>query len=160
MTTQFLKSGNTYRVSSTAAMDLHDHLPAAVFVVKKSMEGYYLEGMEDFVLPSKVYGSHTKDAQRVLSTFEARDGGTGLLLCGAQGMDKHSEICSVAGPPAFHATTMSYKEEEVSNWAKRELGKEMHDALFALLQDYEGTGRIMSDAVRRVLKASPWGKSV
>jgi len=86
-------------------------------------------------------------------------------VCQVQ-VSPHRDICSFAGSPSFHATTMSSKEAEVERWVERERGIEMHNALFDLLQVYEGHSSYhepeltLNEAVRRVLKASPWGHSV
>jgi len=86
-------------------------------------------------------------------------------VCGVR-TPPHGGFCSVGGPPSFHATPMSQKESEVTRWAEAERGKEMHIALFDLLQVYEGKpsyqreGLSLNEAVRHVLKASPWGHSV
>jgi len=89
MATYFLKHGNEFRVSSSEAMDLHELLPPANYVVKKDQyDAFYLEGMENFTIPSKIYGTHTKDAKRILNTFAQRSGTTGVLLCGSKGSGK------------------------------------------------------------------------
>lgn len=87
-------------------------------------------------------------------------------ICGVR-TPPHEMICSAGGPPPFHATPMSKKEEEVIRWAERERNEEMHHALYELLTAYEDKDAIeyhyarnLSKAVHRVLKASPWGKSV
>jgi hypothetical protein len=86
-------------------------------------------------------------------------------VCGVR-TPPHGGFCSVGGPPPFHATPMSQKEDEVTRWAERERGEEMHNALFDLLQVYEGKpsyqrqGLSLNEAVRHVLKASPWGHAV
>lgn len=83
--------------------------------------------------------------------------------CGVQ-TPPHGHVCSIAGQPSFHATTMNTKEAEVRKWAKYDQEKEMHCALFNLLQVYQSnqTDRVhlLEEAVRGVLKASPWGHSV
>lgn len=72
----------------------------------------------------------------------------------------HQGVCSAAGLPSFHATTMSDKEEEVQRCIERERGREMHDALYALLQEYRREDGVSRAAICRVLKLSPWGSSV
>jgi hypothetical protein len=80
MTTYYLKSGNTFRVSSGDAMDMYEALPAGNYVVKHNpMTGFYLEGMPAFSVPSRVYGDHVKDARKILRTFNERPTGTGGL---------------------------------------------------------------------------------
>ena len=46
----FLKSGNTFRVASDEAMDIHRKLPVGNYVIKlNEMSGeLYLEGIDDF----------------------------------------------------------------------------------------------------------------
>jgi hypothetical protein len=89
MNSIFLKQGTQFRVSSESAMDMHDKLPAGNYVVKVDSSGnFYLDQMDEFSLPSKVYGNHGKDAIRVLNTFNLRPGGTGVLLCGDKGSGK------------------------------------------------------------------------
>jgi hypothetical protein len=44
----FLKSGNTFRVTSRDALDLHDNLPAGNYVIKQTQNGeLYLGGLFD-----------------------------------------------------------------------------------------------------------------
>ena len=52
----FLKSGNTFRVSTKEAMDLHEKLPAGNYVVKEMpMDGpLYLEHMSPLKLKASV----------------------------------------------------------------------------------------------------------
>ena len=58
----FLKSGNTFRVSTKEAMDLHDTLPAGNYVVKEMpMDGpLYLEHIESFEIKGGVAARGTK----------------------------------------------------------------------------------------------------
>lgn len=87
--TYFLKNGSTYRVSSKEAMDLHEQLPPGNFVVKfNPMSGFYLEQIEDFTAPKKIYGTSTKDARRIIDTFKDRNGSTGVMLVGEKGSGK------------------------------------------------------------------------
>ena len=59
----FLKSGNTFRVSTKEAMDLHEKLPAGNYVVKEMpMDGpLYLEHIESFEIKGKRYGDLDKN---------------------------------------------------------------------------------------------------
>lgn len=85
----YLKSGSTYRVTSKKAMDLHEILPAANYVIKFSPDiGYFLDQIESFKKPSKMYGDVTKNTERLLNTFLCRDGSTGVLLSGEKGSGK------------------------------------------------------------------------
>lgn len=90
MKNYFLKSGNTYRVTSEAALDIHPMLPIGTYVVKfNSMGGhFYLEEAQEFRLPKVLYGDIKKNADRILNTFLDRKGATGVLLCGDKGSGK------------------------------------------------------------------------
>jgi len=86
----FLKSGNTFRVSSKEAMDLHDMLPAGNYVVKEMpMDGpLYLELIENFEIKGKKYGDLNKNTDRILNTFLNRPAATGVMLAGEKGSGK------------------------------------------------------------------------
>lgn len=89
MTTYFLKNGNTYRVTTDGAMDLHQVLPVGTYFVRLDpMIGFYIESVEDFKVPSTIYGKTGTDAERIVNTFKIRQGSTGVLLCGNKGSGK------------------------------------------------------------------------
>ena len=85
----FLKSGNTFRVSSKEALDLHEALPAGNYVIKQdSMGNFYLEEIESFEIKGKQYGDQTKNTTRILTTFLDRPNSTGVMLTGEKGSGK------------------------------------------------------------------------
>jgi hypothetical protein len=85
----FLKSGNTYKVFPGNALDISENLPAGNYTLKfNPMEGFYLEEVEEFRMPTKIYGDCLKNSQRILNTFKLRDGNTGVLLVGEKGSGK------------------------------------------------------------------------
>ena len=86
----FLKSGNTFRVSTKEAMDLHERLPAGNYVVKEApMDGpLYLEHIESFEIKGKRYGDLDKNTDRILNTFMDRTASTGVMLAGEKGSGK------------------------------------------------------------------------
>jgi hypothetical protein len=86
----FLKSGNTYRVASDEAMDIHRKLPAGNYVIKlNEMTGeLYLEGIDDFTIPSKIYGNCLKHTDKIIRTFTDRDNATGVMMTGEKGSGK------------------------------------------------------------------------
>ena len=89
MSAIFLKRGNTFRVTSKESLDSYELLPSFTYALRNNpMTGLYLEVIDNFELPSKIYGDYTKDANRILSTFEARKGTTGVLLAGEKGSGK------------------------------------------------------------------------
>lgn len=86
----FLKSGSTYRVASDEAMDIHRLLPAGNYVVKiNEMSGeLYLESIEDFSIPSKIYGNCLKNTDKIIRTFMDRNNATGVMMTGEKGSGK------------------------------------------------------------------------
>ncbi len=88
--TYFLKNGNTYKVSKKEAIDLHEHLPAGNYVIKKNeMTGeMYLEQIDKFEFKGKIYGDTVKRADRILNSFNDRPATTGVMLTGEKGSGK------------------------------------------------------------------------
>ena len=86
----FLKSGNTYRVASDEAMDIHRKLPAGNYVIKlnEMTNELYLEGIDDFTIPSKIYGNCLKHTDKIIRTFMDRDNATGVMMTGEKGSGK------------------------------------------------------------------------
>ena len=85
----FIKNGNTFRVTDTNSIDMHDHLPAGNYVIKvDQFEKLYLEQVDGFVMPNKIYGDCTKNADRILNTFLDRTQSTGAMLSGEKGSGK------------------------------------------------------------------------
>ena len=87
--THFLKSGNTYKVFPGNSIDISETLPAGNYVLKfHPMEGFYLEEIDGFRMPPKIYGDCLKHSSRIINTFRGRDGNTGVLLTGEKGSGK------------------------------------------------------------------------
>ena len=63
--THFIRSGNTYRVASTEALDIKPLLPAGNYAVKADPHSLFLEQMDNFTMPSKVYGASTAQRDRI-----------------------------------------------------------------------------------------------
>jgi hypothetical protein len=86
----FLKTGNTYRVASDEAMDIHRMLPAGNYVVKvNEMSGeLYLEHIDGFAIPSKIYGNCLKNTDKIIRTFLDREHATGVMMTGEKGSGK------------------------------------------------------------------------
>jgi hypothetical protein len=88
--TYFLKSGNTYRVSKKEALDISEALPAGNYVINKDeMTGqFFLEGIESFNAPKRIYGDCLKNTDRIIRTFMDRPAATGVMLTGEKGSGK------------------------------------------------------------------------
>ncbi len=85
----FLKNGTSFRVSSKEAMDLHEQLPAGNYTVAVDMMGnFYLEQIDEFEIPSKMYGNTLRHTGRIINSFWERPQQTGVLLNGEKGSGK------------------------------------------------------------------------
>ena len=90
MSQQYAKKGNTYwPQSADSAFPIFAKLPVGTYVLKFHPEyGFYFEPIEDFTLPSKLYGDLTDRTDRIITTFLDRESTTGVLLSGEKGSGK------------------------------------------------------------------------
>lgn len=88
--TRFIKNGNQFMVASEESMDVRDMLPPGNYTVKEMPMGgpLYLEHIDNFNRPSKVYGDCLKNTDRVIRTFMDRPNATGVMLTGEKGSGK------------------------------------------------------------------------
>ena len=87
--TYFLRTGNTFRPSDEAALDLHTKLPAGNFIIKQDQFGnFFFERIGGFEITGKIYGDTLKNTDRIMNTFQARTASTGVMLTGEKGSGK------------------------------------------------------------------------
>lgn len=88
--TYVIRMGSMYSMMSEQDIEICDKLPAKNYTVKQNkMSGeYYLEPVDDFVMPNKLYGDTMKKAERILATFKNRPLSTGVHLDGVKGSGK------------------------------------------------------------------------
>lgn len=85
----FLRNGNTFRVSSKEAMDLHEKLPVGNYIIKEDQFGnLFLEMIDSFEFKGKRYGDNTKNTDRIINTYMDREVSTGVMLTGEKGSGK------------------------------------------------------------------------
>ena len=85
----YMKSGNTFRIATKESMDLHEQLPAGNYVVKQDpFENFYIEQIESFDVPTRMYGDTIKNTNRIITSFWNRDKSTGVMLVGEKGSGK------------------------------------------------------------------------
>jgi len=86
----FIKSGDKFKVTSEAALDLHDKLPTGTYSVDVDpcSGALFLQIIEPFQISGKLYGETTHHSGRILSTFLSRESSTGVLLAGEKGSGK------------------------------------------------------------------------
>ena len=86
----FLINGNTYRIFADDALNLQPLLPVGNYIIQKNpqTEEYFLESVDGFKAPKKLYGTTTRHTDRILNTFESRSSSTGVMLAGLRGSGK------------------------------------------------------------------------
>lgn len=85
----YLKNGNAFTVTSDDEVDLYRELPVGNYTIKQDRyENFFLETIDAFEIKGKIYGDTTKNADRILNTFEDRPSTTGILLAGEKGSGK------------------------------------------------------------------------
>ena len=87
--TYYIKNGNTYKIASDDAIDIKTVLPVGNYIVQQDQYGnFFLEHIDDFKLPPKLYGDIGKTTNRIITTFHDRPMTTGVLLTGDKGSGK------------------------------------------------------------------------
>lgn len=87
--TYFLRIGTIFKVISEDNLDIQKELPVGNYVVKvDESDNFFLESIDTFLPPQKIYGDITKNADRIINTFKERSNSTGVLLMGEKGSGK------------------------------------------------------------------------
>lgn len=87
--TYYIKNGNTFRVTSEDAVDIHNNLPAANYIIKEDPYGnLFLEVVDSFSEINKYYGDTVKNTDRIINTYLSRPNSTGCLFAGEKGSGK------------------------------------------------------------------------
>ena len=85
----FIRNGNTFRVTSEDAIDLHEKLPVGNYTIKiDAFGGLFLETVDAFQPIKKLYGDTCRHADRIIRTFCDRTVSTGVMLNGEKGSGK------------------------------------------------------------------------
>lgn len=88
-TVKFYKAGTTVRVFDYDDEQITSNITPAVYSVEQDMGGYYLRFVSNkFDVPSKVFGSTSSRAEKILKTYDDRTRSTGILLTGDKGSGK------------------------------------------------------------------------
>lgn len=88
--TYYLKTGAKYRVSDVyRAPEVHTKLPLGTYIIEQDQEGnFYLNPIDQFESPKKIYGNTMRHSERILNTFMDRSVSTGVMLAGEKGSGK------------------------------------------------------------------------
>ena len=85
----FIRNGNTFKVADNESLDIQERLPVGNYTIKQDQFGnMFLEMIDSFEAPKRLYGDTTKNAGRILNTFLDRTVSTGVLLTGEKGSGK------------------------------------------------------------------------
>ena len=88
--TKYYQDGTKFVPLSEKNLPLVDKLPVATYVLKFDKTGgyFYLDQIDNFILPPKLYGKTSAYTQRILTTATSREVSTGALLVGEKGSGK------------------------------------------------------------------------
>lgn len=86
----YIKNGTFFTVTSQDNLNVHDNLPPGNYTVKfnQMKNEFFLEQIDNFTVPSKMYGDLEKNTERILNTFQNRTSATGVMLSGEKGSGK------------------------------------------------------------------------
>jgi hypothetical protein len=85
----YIITGNTIQVKGEKSLSVGKKLPVGNYVVKESPQiGLFLESVDIFKMPSRIFGNTPDRTTRILNTFLNREGSTGVLLSGDKGSGK------------------------------------------------------------------------
>ncbi len=87
--TNFIEMGNIVKFNDDSASKVHKLLPVYNYILQKDpFGGMFLEKIDSFPQPGKLYGDVLKNTDRILRTFLDRKGSTGVMLSGEKGSGK------------------------------------------------------------------------
>lgn len=86
----YIRQGSTYRIIDENDIEVCETLPTRVFTIGQDpMTGqFFLNPIDDFEIPDKMYGNIKQKARRVIDTFEDRPLTTGVHMDGVKGSGK------------------------------------------------------------------------
>lgn len=137
-----IQNNNLFHIGSYTGS--YDKLPLGTYRLKqdpRSLE-FYLQKIEDFVLPPKVYGE-TKHIDRILNTFNDSTKNLSVLLGGTKGAGKTidaKQLCVKSGRPVIIIDERHDGSDFISFMASPELGR-----CVVLIDEYE---KIYTDNLR------------
>lgn len=85
-----VEHGNLFFVSQGGPVRQYSTLPAATYVIRfdNKNERFFLEKIDNFNVPSRLYGNTGKLRDRIFNTFMCRGHSTGVLMVGERGSGK------------------------------------------------------------------------
>lgn len=96
----YIQSGSTFTVTDQNKLSIFNKIPVGNFIIQKDANGeFYLNKVDNFQSPDKVYGTLETSRDRIMSTFFGREVSTGVMLNGEKGSGKTllAKLLSLAG---------------------------------------------------------------
>lgn len=135
----YIKRGSSFHPTNEANMDIRQRLPAGNYTIKMDMrtEELYFDEMDDFPIPSKIYGDTLAKAERIANTYQSRTQSTGALFTGEKGSGKTmlAKVLSNMFKEAFNIPTILVNAPWTGDKFNR-LIQELPEAL-VLFDEYE-----------------------
>lgn len=85
--TYFTRIGNDFRATDTIPKS-SKKLEPFTYSLERDDLGFYLSIVDDFTLPSKIYGDSNSLKDKIIHTYKTREKPTGVLLLGEKGSGK------------------------------------------------------------------------
>lgn len=107
MSCVFLQKGNTFSPTDPDKLNVCTVLPNKTFNIFQDDHGnFHFNVIDDFDIPTKLYGDTNKTASKILNTFAVRSSSTGVLLSGTKGSGKSllAKTLSVKGAELDYPT--------------------------------------------------------
>ena len=129
---------------------MRPHLPVGTYGIGvHPMEGYFLRPLEELTTPKKFYGKALQHAERIMTTFDARDSNLGVLLSGEKGSGKTmlmrtlSQVFTKRGWPTILIDEKHHGADfnKPVDPAYPKLAGQHPDYLFAALRAYATEGK-------------------
>jgi DNA replication protein DnaC len=128
-----------YQSTETNA-SISDRLEAGVYAVKFDQDRgcYFLQQIEDFKVPTKIYGKAYNYTDRFINTYRERTSSTGVLLSGEKGSGKtiQAKHISIQMAEKHNAPTIVVNDP-FCNEAFKEFIQNIHQECVVLFDEYE-----------------------
>jgi hypothetical protein len=143
---KYMKNGNNVRVIPDGQVDIRDRLPAGLYAVNLSINGFYLTKTDSFKLPERIFGDVIKFADRIIKTFGDREKSTGVLLSGLKGSGKTLLLKFVATELQKHGFPVILVNDSYNPSGLAEFISSINEECAVLFDEFEKNYKIDEDS--------------